>query len=181
MHGLIFAELKRFVVQAAGAETWNKLLEQSGAGKETIFLPNQVYPDDQLQSLVEAGSRLTGMPMAQLQEAFGVFIAPELLRLYDAQINPTWRTLDLLEKTEQMVHRAVRIKTPGAQPPRLVATRPRPDQVIMQYTSSRHLCGVAIGIIKGVALQLKETVEIEQPECMMRGDAQCLIDVRRTA
>ena len=178
MHGLIFAELKKFVVAKAGGETWNKLLVEAGVGEKTIFMPNQVYADDQLQKLVAAGSRLTGMPAMQLQEAFGEFIAPDLLKLYETQINPAWKTLDLVEKTESMVHRAVRIKVPGADPPRLVCTRPAPDNVVMQYSSNRRMCGVATGIIKGVATTMHENVQVTQKECMERGAPQCIIDIR---
>lgn len=180
MHGLLFAELKRFVVARLGPDAWNKLLAEAGLGSK-LYLPTQAYSDEELVRLVSTASKMTGIPTTDLQEAFGDFIAPELLKLYSTQINPTWRTLDVIEKTESFVHRAVRLKVPGAEPPRLVTTRPRPDEVILEYTSTRRLCPVAIGIIKGTARTMKETVDVRQDECMLRGDARCLITTRLLA
>ena len=180
MHGLIFSELKKFVVARLGADAWNKLLEESGLAAKR-YLPTQTYNDEELGRLVATASRLSGIPAPKLMESFGEFIAPELLRLYSAQINPAWRTLDVLEKTESFVHRAVRLKVPGADPPRLATTRPRPDEVILEYTSTRRLCPVAIGIIKGTAQSLKDQVEVREDQCMLRGDARCLITTRVVA
>ena len=177
MHGLLFSELKKFVVSKLGADSWNKLLVEAGLASK-IYMPNQTYSDEELVRLVTTASRMTGIPVADLEEAFGEFIAPELLKLYSTQINPAWRTLDVVEKTETFVHRAVRLKVPGADPPRLSTTRPDPQTVILQYTSARKLCPVAIGIIKGTARTLNETVSVEQDECMLRGDARCLITTR---
>lgn len=177
MHGLIFSELKKFVVAQLGADAWNKLLTEAGLGSK-LYLPTQAYSDEELGRLVATASRLTGIPSARLLESFGQFIAPELLRLYSTQINPAWRTLDVIEKTESFVHRAVRLKVPGADPPRLATTRPSPDEVILEYTSQRRLCPVAIGIIKGTAQSLKDDVEVREDQCMLRGDARCLITTR---
>lgn len=177
MHGLLFSELKKFVVARLGAEAWNKLLAEAGLAAK-IYMPTQTYNDEELVRLVTTASKTTGIAVPDLEEAFGEFIAPELLKLYSAQINPAWKTLDVIEKTESFVHRAVRLKVPGADPPRLATTRPRPDEVILEYTSARRLCPVAIGIIKGTARTLNETVELRQDECMLRGDARCLITTR---
>src|ERR1041385_4989680 len=117
MHGLLFSELKKFVVSKLGADSWNKLLVEAGLASK-IYMPNQTYSDEELVRLVTTASRMTGIPVADLEEAFGEFIAPELLKLYSTQINPAWRTLDVVEKTETFVHRAVRLKVPGASPPR---------------------------------------------------------------
>ena len=177
MHGLIFSELKKFVVARVGPDAWNKVVAESGLG-DKMFLPNQVYNDGDLVALVTAASKLTGIPAAALEEAFGEFIAPELLRMYQAQVNPAWRTLDVVEKTEGVVHRAVRLKVPGAQPPRLVTTRTSPTEVVLEYTSTRKMCPVAIGIIKGVGRHYKEDIKVIESECMLKGAPRCLITTR---
>ena len=174
MHGLIFAELKTFVVATYGAPAWNDLLARAQM-EGRIFLPNQVYADADAIKLVATASAMTGLPAAAVQEAFGEFIAPELIGLYKAQINPAWRTLDLVEKTEAFVHRAVRVKIPGAEPPRLASRRVSANEVHMEYASARQMCSLAVGIIRGVAKGFGETVEVAQPRCTQRGDASCLI------
>jgi len=50
-------------------------------------------------------------------EDFGAFLAPELMVRYAALIKPEWRTLDLVSRAEQTIHRAVRLKNSEALAP----------------------------------------------------------------
>lgn len=176
MHGIIFAELKKFVVSQLGPDAWNRLLNQIGApGK--VHLPTQVYPDAELVALVKAASQVTGEEVPALLQAFGHYIAPDLLQLYRAQVNPAWKTLDLLEHTEETIHRVVRLRDPNAKPPQLVVRREGPASVVIRYTSPRKLCDVAKGITLGVAEHYGETVTISDDRCMLKGDDACVIRV----
>ena len=94
--------------------------------------------------------------------------------MYWGVIDPEWRTLDVLENTERTIHDVVRINQKGATPPYLHATRVAPDQVTIVYTSPRRLCSVAKGITRGIARHYDESVSIEDPRCMLRGDDDCL-------
>lgn len=47
MHGLIFAELKRFVVTNLGGEAWNKVVKDAGL-ESKVYLPTQVYDDSEI-------------------------------------------------------------------------------------------------------------------------------------
>jgi predicted hydrocarbon binding protein len=53
------------------------------------------------------------------------------------------------------------------------------DEVQIIYSSSRQLCSVAKGIIKGVARHYGETVHITEDACMLRGDQFCALRVTR--
>lgn len=178
MHGVIFAELKKYVVARLGGQAWNDLVQAAGLGGK-VFLPNLVYPDEELVKLVSTASELTGKNAQDILEDFGEFIASDLLVMYSAQINPTWRTLDVIEHTERLIHTTVRVKVPGAKPPELVAWRQDPDSVRIEYRSARHLCGVAKGIARGIARHYKELVKVTEAECMLKGDALCDITVQR--
>lgn len=177
MHGLLFAELKKYVVTKLGPEAWNKLLTEAGL-ESKIYLPNQVYTDDELVKLVTTASALTGQPAAAILEDFGTFIAPDLYNMYKAQLNPAWKTLDLIENTEEIVHRTVRLKVPGAKPPMLRTLRKGPDEVVIVYNSPRRLCAVARGIAKGVAHHFGERVDVTDVKCMHEGDPNCEISVK---
>jgi hypothetical protein len=173
---MIFAELKKFVVAALGGDAWNTLVGAAGvAGK--VYLPNQTYDDRELIALVAAASRHTGKPAAELVEAFGTFIVPGLVRAYGAHINPGWKTLDLLENTEETIHRVVRTSQPGATPPRLTARRSGRSEVTIEYASQRKLCSLATGIVRGIADHYQEKVEISQTSCMLHDAPKCTIRV----
>src|SRR5215218_2924282 len=63
VHGIIHAELKRYVVDRHGAESWPRLLAACGVAP-TPYLAHRVYPDEELTSVVEAASRIAGRPAA---------------------------------------------------------------------------------------------------------------------
>ena len=64
---------------------------------------------------------------------------------------PNWKTMELLLYTEETIHKAVRIKNPGAEPPRLQFQQTGPNTLKFNYNSPRQMSAVAKGIIKGVA------------------------------
>lgn len=177
MHGVLFAELKKYVVARLGGKAWNDLLAAAGL-PDRVFFPNQIYPDEELVALVTTASRLTNQPAAAILEDFGDFIAEDLLSMYKAQIDPTWKALDLIEHTEQLIHRAVRVKLPGAKPPELVARREGPDRLVLVYSSPRKLCGVAKGLAKGVGRHYGEPVEVSELRCMHQGAPSCDIVIQ---
>jgi hypothetical protein len=114
-----------------------------------------------------------------LLEEFGEAVAPRLLDLYGGHLRPEWRTLEVLENTEQAIHTLVRLRNPGAAPPALWVSRAGPDRVTIRYASPRRLCAVAKGIVRGLARRHRETVEVTEESCMLRGADACLIGVRR--
>jgi heme-NO-binding protein len=177
MHGIVFAELKRYVVTNLGADTWNALLDKAGM-PGTTFLPGKVYDDGQAMKLVATASEMTGKPAGDILESFGEFIAPDLLNMYGAQVNPAWKTLELLEHTEEVIHRMVRMRSPGAAPPELRVERVGPDEVVVHYTSKRHMCSLAKGIARGLGAHYGQALVMREPACMLKGDAACRIHVK---
>lgn len=179
MHGILFSELKKFVTAKAGPQAWKNLLESPESGaRRPSYLATETYPDAELVGIVKAGSKALGVPVPDLLEEFGEFIVPDLAQVYGALIKPQWKLLDLLEKTESVIHATVRLKNPGAAPPKLQCSRPGPSEAVIVYTSERRLCPVAKGIIKGLSNLYKEKVQIQETTCMLKGDSQCEISVK---
>lgn len=175
MHGLIFHSLKKYVIRKLGAEAWGVLSAQVGAegGK---FLVTQSYPDAMVLDLARAVGQRVGMTEAGVLEEFGRFIMPDLASTYRSLIQPSWRTLDLIEHTESTIHKAVRTRT-GAQPPTLKISRLAPDRVIIEYSSKRRMCSLAVGMIRGTAQLYDERIHLVQQTCMHIGNPTCTIVV----
>lgn len=180
MHGTIFTELQKYVTTKLGADAWKALLRES-AVPTRVYLPIREYPDAELVALVATASRITEIPVPALLKDYGEFIAPDLIKMYRAYINPQWKTLDLLEHTEEQIHVRVRDDHKGASPPYLTTTRLSPTEAMVHYTSTRKLCAVAEGIALGIARYYGETIELTQERCMHRGDQTCEIRVRLVA
>jgi hypothetical protein len=179
MHGLIFVELQKLVEEKLGKEQWPALLNKAGLAPRT-YLAGQKYPDAEAVALVTTASKLTGKPAGALLEAFGEFIVPDLLTVYKSLIQPQWSVLDILEQTPVTIHSVVQMRDHNAAPPAIIVTRPRPDEVLITYSSARKMCAVAKGIIKGIAKHKDEAVSIDETECMLRGAQACLITVKQT-
>jgi heme-NO-binding protein len=179
MHGIIYTELQRFIQQSLGAEAWTKALRIANL-RDRSYMSLSDYPDEEMFAIVEGASEIAGKSKAETIEAFGTFIAPDLLRMYSVLIRPEWKTLDILEHTEAVVHTVVRVNQPGSKPPELKCKRLGPDEVELCYDSPRRLCGLARGIINGIAYKYQETIEIVEYECMHRGASACLMHVRNT-
>ena len=54
-----------------------------------------------------------------------------------------------------------------------------PAEVVVLYRSPRRMCGFARGIARGIARHYGETVEITDLSCMLKGQPQCTIAVKR--
>ena len=177
MHGIIHLELQKFVIGRYGEQAWSELTRRADLSGE-IITPLKVYPDEHLLRLVKVASELTEVPILDLLEAFGEALVPAYVTLYGALLKPEWRTLDVIEHTEETIHRVVRMRQPGAEPPRLYAQRTRKDEVVLTYDSPRKLCAVARGIGRGLANHFAERLTISESSCMHRGDPSCSIAFR---
>lgn len=174
MHGIIFAEFEKFFTLAQGAEQWQKLLAEAQL-PDRVFMAVGTYPDADLMKLVQGASVETKRPVAELLEAFGEFTTPTLFSMYRTVIAPEWRTLDLVENTERVIHKVVR--TRGGTPPVLNVQRQDATHLVVTYGSQRKLCALARGIIRGIAKHYREAVSITEPTCMLAGAKACRLKV----
>jgi len=173
VHGLIFFYIQKFAESVArGSTTWARLRSTVTTASKT-FLPSKAYPDEDAVSLLSSIAEVTGTPLADLTERFGGFIAPHLVKVARGVIEPSWRTLDLIENTEQVIHAMIRTTTPEAAPPVIQTVRVAPDEIHLVYTSPRKLCRLAVGLMHGLAYHYGEKLEIEEDSCMLRGDPFC--------
>jgi hypothetical protein len=178
MQAIIFGELKKYVEEKLGDDAWRPLLREAGVSRH-VYVPGQDYPDAEAGAIVAAASKKTGLEPDAILQDFGEFIAADLVRLYRHLIDPKWKILDLIEHTEETIHKAVRHDNPAASPPQLKCMRKAPDEVIIHYGSRRRMCGVAKGIVRGLARAYGEKVSLAERTCMLKGGAECQIVVNR--
>lgn len=155
MHGSIFVFLKRFVESTFDFSTWLKILEQAGIDRTTYTL-HELYPTKELNRIVAEASKLTGLSETDVHEMFGEFLVPDLLLVYKKYIDPTWRTFEMLQYTEIVMHGAVRKEDSRTSPPILNVSTVSQKRLVIDYYSKRKMAGVAIGIIKGIARYFNE-------------------------
>jgi len=176
MHGIIFAELKRFVDEAHGPGVWDKLLIESRIGAK-VYVAMDAYPDEEIVKLAATAAKLLGVTVQQIYESFGEFMVPMFVKRYRHLLKPDWRTLDVIQHTESTIHKIIRINNPGAQPPQLRCARVSAREVLLTYDSPRRMCGIAKGICKGLARQFSEGIRLAESTCMLHGAPECRISI----
>lgn len=177
MHPLIHIGLKEYVEGRYGIERWLGFLEAAGVSLTRPYVRVGSYPDEELEAIVAAIAAGTGTSTNEVLEDFGTALAPQLIAMYPRLVRPEWRSLDLLCFTEEAIHQVVRHGQLGARPPVVRCRRLSPGSLHLTYESSRRLCPLAVGIMRGVGRHYGETLVIRHPECMLHGAVACEFDV----
>lgn len=159
MHGSIFVFFKRFIETKYDFNTWDELVKNSKTERFSYDM-HEAYPDEDIHKLIQAASDMTQLPPAKLQEKFGEALVPNLLLIYNQYVDPKWKTLDMLENTERVMHHAVKKQDAKTAPPVLNVTRVNKRKLIIDYHSKRRMASLAIGIIKGIAKYYNEESNI---------------------
>jgi len=171
-------QFEAFVQKRFGAEAWRALCLEAQLS-DRIYLPISVYPDAEIFALVDAAVETTRKPAAELLGQFGEFLIPPLMDIYGNARMKSWQALDLLENTETTIHRVVRAREPDATPPPLDCERVSETEVAITYRSSRGLCALAQGLVRGVATFYGERIEVGESSCMHEGADSCRIWARK--
>ncbi len=173
MHGIIFFYIQKFADAATAGQTSWLQLRDTVTTRTARYLPNETYPDGEAVGLLQSLADRAGESLPALVERFGEFLGPHLVKVAGRHIDPAWRTLDLIENTESIIHAMIRATNPGAEPPVLEAVRHSPNELHLVYGSSRQLCMLARGIMKGVAKHYGETISVDETSCMLKGAPFC--------
>jgi hypothetical protein len=172
VHGLIFAGLRDFTASKLGeertAEIWS----------DRNFELTEAYDDQWFAAQLERLVAATGESMRDVQRGFGEFAAQKTFAgLYPDYYEESGDTFAFLLGIEERIHELVRATIKGAYPPKL-HVRPMNDLgVLVSYTSERGLCGLLEGLVLGTAAHYGDNVEVEELQCMQRGDPGCVFSV----
>jgi Protein kinase domain/Haem-NO-binding len=179
MHGLICFQLKRYVEHKQGPQIWERLFHDLDLSPRA-YQPTDVVPDEEFESLLIALATINGQPLAALMEDFGFFLAPQLVSIYGVMFHAERSTLALLAVTEDVIHRAIRLRQPSTSPPVIKCLWRLENEMELIYSSPRNWCALATGIIRGIAECFDESVTITDRACVHRGDPYCCLAIRVT-
>jgi predicted hydrocarbon binding protein/tRNA A-37 threonylcarbamoyl transferase component Bud32 len=179
VHGLYYFFIKKFVETSAAsanedaARALKSLLKGSAA-----YLPDGSCPDDEAYGLLDAVSRVLGEPIERVHARFGEYVAPHLIRVAGTLVDPSWRTLDVVQHADDMIRTFVHGHQESDDVRTHETVRISPNELHVVYYSPRKLCGIAAGIIHGVAAYFGESIRILESCCMRRGEPYCSFVVR---
>jgi hypothetical protein len=114
MQGIMFIELSRFIDDRLGPGEWEKALKDAGLS-ERNYNPRSPSPDEEFIALVTGVATTEGEPVQAILEAFGEYIAPDLLGgLYGLLLDADWDLLDFLSTRR---NRSTPWSAPATRPP----------------------------------------------------------------
>ena len=171
----MFNLLETLVVDSHSEETWEELIEAAGVDGSYTSLGS--YPDEDLFALVGAASAALGQPADDVVRWFGRNAMPLFAERYPALFAEYHDTRTFVLALNDIIHPEVRKLYPGAIVPEFDYDASDPRVLLMDYHSPRQLCAFAEGLVLGAADHFGETVAIEQPLCMHRGDPKCRLAI----
>jgi hypothetical protein len=177
VHGVIFQSFRDYLVTEHG-----RVVAQTVFAAEREYLLSEAYPDAALIRLIGAAAAETAREVDEIVYGLGVFTAETTFaRLYPAFFAQTPTPRAFLLTVEEHIHELIRATIPRAGPPRLRIAALGEDGVSIRYSSPRRLCVLLRGLTEGTARHYGQRAELDEPECMLRGDAACSFDVTFSA
>lgn len=175
MKGIIFNLLEELVIDQYGDDAWDAMVDE--AGVDGSYTSLGTYPFEDLEALLGAASRALETPVPDLLRWYGNNAIPLFATRYPSFFDGPRSTREFLLTLNHIIHPEVQKLYPGAEVPQFEFDESSADSLDISYQSPRKLCALAEGLAMGVADHYRQTMEIEQPRCMLRGDDLCLLRV----
>jgi len=173
--GIVFNLLEEIVTRDAGEDAWDDVLGDARVGGAYTALGS--YPDEELSLLVGAIGRRLDRPPGEVVRWLGREAFPRFAARHPELVEPHGATRPLVLALNDIIHPEVRKLHPGAEVPYFDVESPAADRIALGYRSPRRLCALAEGLLEGCATHFGETIAIEQPLCMLRGDELCRLEI----
>ncbi len=175
MKGIVFNLLEQTVVEAHGDQTWEALLDATGL--DGVYTSLGSYDDEDLFRLVAAASAALGTPPNDVVRWFGRSALPLFAERYPQLFAQHSEARSFVLTLNAIIHPEVRKLYPGAIVPEFAFDASDPDGLVMEYSSPRKLCAFAEGLLLGASDHYGQSIGIEQPSCMLRGDSGCRLEI----
>ncbi|HET6561001.1 MAG TPA: heme NO-binding domain-containing protein [Marmoricola sp.] len=174
MRGVVFNVLEQVVIEAAGEDEWDDLLDR--AGSDGVYTSACDYEIEELLRLVEAVEG-AGTTLPGRLRWIGRRAVPHLVELRADVFGAHANVASLLRRAEETVQTEVRPFTDGPLRPMFDFHHdPKvPDAFAVGCHLPGGLCAAVEGVLIGVAEHYGQTLRVTQPKCERRGFSSCLI------
>ncbi|MEW6995111.1 heme NO-binding domain-containing protein [Colwelliaceae bacterium MEBiC 14330] len=173
MQGTIFTAFSDMVIEKIGMECWNELLDKTKPASQGIYTAGEQYKDGELIEMVKLLSKKTGIAINDLLTAFGEYIFETLYQNSPADLSSLTNLKDFLLAIDGVIHSEVKRVHPSAYLPSFKYHNSENGDLILEYSSKRKLCYLAVGLIQGAAAKFSEKISISHPVCMHKGADHC--------
>lgn len=176
MKGVVFNLLEQLVCKELGDSGWRQVLQD--AEVDGAFTSGDTYPDAVLRKLIAVFGKLAHKTPGEALQWFGRSSMPLLYGQYPHLFTSQKSACSFILTLNDIIHPEVRRRYPGADVPVFDFDTSDPAVLKLGYQSPRKLCVLAHGFIEGAADHYGEAVDVDQVECMHRGDLKCVFHLR---
>lgn len=162
MKGLIFTEFLNMVEETFSLELTEKIISASHLSTGGSYTTVGTYDHHEFLRMVTHLSEATGIPISELQIAYGKYLFKSFIKRYSHFISKTKSTFDLLISVNDYIHVEVRKLYPDAELPLFYHQQINPNYLILEYHSTRPFYDLAHGLILGCADYFGEKIEIKK-------------------
>ena len=150
MKGHIFNLFEQFIVEAAGAEAYERIHESCEFQGSGVFVRPGNYPDADLFELVDKALKHLGLTAREGHVAFGKWVFPHLAELAPHEAADVKHPKTLLMKLDDIHHVELKKLWPDARPPQFRCEDTGPNSMSFTYDSPREMFDLVDGVLQGV-------------------------------
>ena len=165
MKGVVFTQFIELVEEKFGFDTVDEMIEKT-EGVSGVYTQAGNYPAQELLALVGTLSQITGVSVADLAFAYGEYLFPVLITIYEEPIKRYNSTFEFIAHVDQVVHPEVKKLYPDADLPEFETVSQTDDELKVIYKSNKPLMPFAKGLMIGCSKHYNENIEVrfEEPK-----------------
>lgn len=162
MKGHIFNLLEQFIIEQAGDEAFEDILDACQFITTEPFIRSGTYPDEDLIELVNQTCKQLNLSPKDAHFGFGKWIFPHLTKIAPPEITTFKHPKELFLQLDH-IHRVELKKIwPDAEPPRFQCIDTGANTVTMMYDSKREMTDLVEGVIESVSTNYQTPIKFEK-------------------
>lgn len=181
MVGVIHQLFFEFVDKTFGAPAVAEVKRMAGVPADREYRMDAAYSDEEWRKIVGAGVKLSGLEPEKAEIAFARFCGEALSQRMAGFFKASKSAREFL-KQQPTIHNMMASSVSDAEAKRKIIDKFRLEEAngetVMHYASPNRHCALYRGLAEWVAEYYRERIEIKEPRCQKRGDAECEIRVK---
>lgn len=163
MKGVIFSELVRWVDEVFTPAIADQMISGSRLPNDGSYTNVGSYPHEQALAMIGRLVEIIGMPVRDLADAYGYWLAPRFAELYPQFFGGYSDAITFLRAIDGIHQKEVTKLYPDARTPSVIAHVEGQD-LLVSYASHRPFADVAFGPIRGYIDYFGDDLIIERDE-----------------
>ena len=162
MKGIVFTHFLDMVEREFGDEIVELVIDQSNTSTNGVYTSAGTYPAQDMINLVTSLSQITELPPPALYRHYGTYLFDQLYGSY-AFFPPEIlkNSFSFLASINDLIHVEVHKLYPDAELPSFTTRHHDAQKMVLEYSSSRRMSDLALGLIEGCLQHFKEEANIE--------------------